>query len=422
MQVTFLCWISFLLKVNANYIINLYPSRTASHDKRIFPEYTAVCKQPIIASADTQMEWQCSEQMIGELGYPRGTTCRSKCLRSASRLHGTSQKITCVDRRPQHGKTGREWNPKPLFCKPDTCKTGKIKNDQDIPDSGHWEPEECQLQQKVMVGTECRFLCKLSTMSHSWSTPTARCENGGRWNLEHFNKNTCDNSFPITTANHISLQGSENEGSLERIHTENTAKQVKGHVLSKTNSVILAGRSSLTHELKHTNGLNDEHTVDVTRDVVQSPSHITLLVIVVSLTLICVCLLTMACYAVCRRNRHKRNRYTILNDNGGNLLRVNEGNINNNSKSTHRPEWDYNTTSAPNNRHKDMPECCYYYHHPPKCCYKSSHYRNHREIDSASNSSERSSTSSSESIDETRPSRSKQFVRKKIKEIKFVLK
>lgn len=160
-------------------VVELYGEKSRVSEKRLLEP--RVCKPPIISDEYFQNKWTCNKKMEGPFGYPKDTVCRSQCNTGATPLRGTSMKIKCVDLRSRHDGISKEWNPKPLFCKPDVCDTKYIKS-KGITENGKWEPESCILQQKVLVGTVCRFRCNENAQWRDYgSKPEATCSRGGAW-------------------------------------------------------------------------------------------------------------------------------------------------------------------------------------------------------------------------------------------------
>lgn len=184
MRIAAFYWLYFLSKniyyAETKYIIDLHKSKTLSHDRREFSGTMSVCNQPIISDEQGQTPWTCDQEPVEQLGYPRQTRCHSRCLDGYSMLHGTASTIECVDRRPQYGQTAREWNPKPLFCKPDTCDTSTIR-DNPMYIGGRWEPDKCALQQKVNVGMACHYTCDRVNGIFQTQPIVTVCNSKGRW-------------------------------------------------------------------------------------------------------------------------------------------------------------------------------------------------------------------------------------------------
>ena len=164
---------------NSRRVIELYGEETRDSEKRLLQPQ--VCKPPITSDEYFQKEWTCNRKMEGPFGYPRNTVCLSQCKTGAAPLRGTSMKIKCVDLKSIHDGISKEWNPKPLFCKPEVCDTKYIKN-KGITENGKWEPESCIMQQKVLVGTVCRFICNKNSQWFAYGfKPEATCSRGGSW-------------------------------------------------------------------------------------------------------------------------------------------------------------------------------------------------------------------------------------------------
>jgi len=298
--------------LEAKYIVNFHQNRVADHDKRTF--YEDVCLHPVISSDELQIEWTCSDKPIGELGYPRGTICNSKCRYGTSALSGTSSRIECVDRRPQYGNVAREWNPRPLFCKSVTCETKfireKIKSSR-----ATWEPEACVLQQKVRVGTECKLRCT----SPLFSDLIATCKGDGHWagstptwalcapaSKEDKKIKMAANGVKQTNHDHM-VEYTLAEG--YPMHTEDTIQDtVSDSTIKKRVDTILKRLNNLT----------------------SSSSAIIIILVLSSMSAILLALVILACICCCRTNN--KMKYALIDNRGQQLLPVTQLNSNNNSK------------------------------------------------------------------------------------------
>lgn len=160
-------------------VIELYGDQAMEADKRLLKP--RVCKPPVVADEYFQTAWKCNKELGGRSGYPRGTVCTSQCNLGAIALRGTSTRISCRDLNSRHDGLSREWNPKPLFCKPSVCNTKFIRN-KELTNHGKWEPESCVLQQKVIYGTKCTFVCNSDAQWYDYGyKPVAWCSRSGAW-------------------------------------------------------------------------------------------------------------------------------------------------------------------------------------------------------------------------------------------------
>lgn len=363
MLLSILSWIKVfyleMLFIEAKYIIDLNkkpspvhqekPLRSKSHlhhERRRFED--TLCKHPIISNKDLQTEWTCNDEMVNELGYPRGTRCDSKCLEGSNPLRGTSMTVECVNEHPHLGQLSGGWNPKPLFCKPDTCVTSRIK--VRLPArKGRWEPEKCLLQQSVIAGTECRFECIGNDYIKSEVTPTATCSSAGRW---IYNNKHCSRSAPQQQLLHYSKPRQE----ATVMHDKNwrvTDLDVPFNIetTDEYNMIDPVKRiNHITTETYQMKGSIDEtpvdHIVTDDKDVKRGMNEIFLgikdmfhrlppavnILIITSISIILISLLTICAYYCCA-NKSKR-KYAVIDNNGQQLLPLAGHNINNNSFSS----------------------------------------------------------------------------------------
>ena len=327
-----------LYNVKAKYIINLHHNTILNPDRRKFEEEKLVCHQPIISSDEAQTAWNCDQEMIGELGYPRQTKCQSQCIDGYSRLHGTSGTIECVDRRPQYGQEAREWNPKPLFCKSDTCETSEIKTHH--VDGEKWLPKECVLQQRVRVGTECRYLCNRPHGFHKLNTISVKCTTHGKWIFNNDDHNNCISSHHLANIDHIpvdkldhwpitALPVDEEISDYYNHDVDELKIQLKKNKMTETTNRLqtetarFPEQTGTFHNTVHRiyTGLASMYT---------GSAQITVIVVTVLILVIIVLILVIACIGCKKR---KVTKYVAVDERGHQLLPV-DRNYNNNSKSS----------------------------------------------------------------------------------------
>lgn len=417
----------YLQHTAAKYIIDLHHSHQVNHDRREFGDRMSVCNEPIISSQQAQTVWECDKDYVGKLGYPRQTRCTSQCLAGYTKLHGTANRIECVDRKPQYGQSAREWNPKPLFCKPNMCNTSHIQHNL-THTHGIWYPQKCGLQQRVSVGTICRYRCHM-TNSHKPVSIVVVCDNSEEWNVLNFG--SCHETTALDTVHHaavqqprplheateqqedyyyelphIELQHNSHElvySQISRLATTKKRHYYPGTTDVQTIKTKGLDKSTAMHRNMH-------NIVSAIFGVYSGPSRVTIILITVLVVVIIALILAICITSLNRRNGRK---YAIVDERGHRLLplRTANENLNNNTQSS-GSQTSISKVKGPHQCSR-CPKSRRHIGQKGKCRYKSFQRRHCNQP--ASNYSD-TSTSDSE-----RPLLSKPVNGKRIKEVKLVL-